>query len=187
MLDTLVRSTNQWFNPAHDTIRNQAGSFMSALSSRLLAACIAVAAGVPLNPAAAGDGVIVHEAWARASAGAATTGAAYVTLTGSDQSDGLVGASTAVAATAEVHGTTNDNGVMKMRPVAIVPIPPHQTVTLSPGGYHIMLMGLKQKLVAGESFPLTLTFAHTAPVTVDVKVQAVGHTSPPAGQGQMKM
>ena len=160
---------------------------MSALSSRLLAASIAVAAGVPLNPAAAGDGVMAHDAWARASAGAATTGAAYLALMGTDQPDGLVGVSTPVAVTAEVHETTNDNGVMKMRPVAIVPIPPHQTVTLSPGGYHIMLMGLKQPLVAGENFPLTLTFAHAAPVTVDVKVQAVGHTPPPAGHGQMKM
>ena len=72
---------------------------------------------------------------------------------GGDQPDGLTGASTPVAATAEVHETTHNNGIMKMRPVAVVPVPSHQTVTFSPGGYHIMLMGLKHKLVAGESFP----------------------------------
>jgi periplasmic copper chaperone A len=152
---------------------------MYSLSSRLFACCIAVAvAGLPLHQAAAADGVTVQQAWARASAGAATTGAAYVTLMGADQPDGLVGASTPVAATTEVHETTNDNGVMKMRPVGTIPIAPHQMVTLSPGGYHIMMMGLKQKLLAGESFPLTLTFSHTAPITVEVKVQAVGSTPP---------
>jgi copper(I)-binding protein len=151
---------------------------MPALTSRLLAACIALAAGVPLYAAVAADGVTVQEAWARASAGPATTGAAYVTLMGADQPDSLVGASTPVAATAEVHETTNDNGVMKMRPVGAIPIPPHQTVTLSPGGYHIMMTGLTHKLVAGESFPLTLTFAHAPPVTVQVKVRAVGSAAP---------
>jgi copper(I)-binding protein len=145
----------------------------------LLTGVVAVVlAGLPLDRATAADGVTVQQAWARASAGASTTGAAYVTLMGADQPDGLVGASTPVAATAEVHGTTDDNGVMKMRPVGTVPIAPHQMVTLSPGGYHIMMMGLKHKLVAGESFPLTLTFSHTAPITVDVKVQAVGSTPP---------
>src|ERR1700732_3884111 len=78
---------------------------------------------------AADDGVMVHEAWARASAGAATTGAAYVTLMGGTQPDSLVGVSTPVAANAEPHETINDKGVMKMRPVAAVPIPAHEMVT----------------------------------------------------------
>ncbi len=158
---------------------------MYSMSSRLLASCVVVAlAGWPLNQADAADGVTVQQAWARASAGPATAGAAYVTLTGAGQADDLVGASTPVAATAQVHETTNDNGVMKMRPIAAVPIRPHETVTLSPGGYHIMMLGLKQKLVAGESFPLTLTFNHNAPITVEVKVQAIGGAAP---MNHMKM
>ncbi len=158
---------------------------MSRLSSRFFAVFVAGAlAAIPLHHGEAADGVTVQEAWARASAGPATTGAAYVTLMGADQPDGLVGASTPVAATAEVHETTNDNGVMKIRPVGPISIPPHQTVTLSPGGYHIMMMGLKQKLVAGESFPLTLNFTHTAPITVQVKVQPAGS---PAPMDHMKM
>jgi copper(I)-binding protein len=159
---------------------------MSSSRSRLFAALVATTTGgFLLTPSAraappsgfvlaADDGIMVREAWARASAGAVTTGAAYVTLMGGTQPDQLVGASTPVAATAEVHETINDNGVMKMRPVPAVPIPAGQMVTFKPGGAHIMLTGLKQKLVAGQSFPLTLTFAHAAPVTVDVKVQALG-------------
>jgi copper(I)-binding protein len=138
---------------------------------------------------AADDGVVVHEAWARASAGAATTGAAYVTLMGGAQPDSLVGVSTPIAANAEPHETINDNGIMKMRPAAAVPIPAHEMVTFAPGGTHIMLMGLKQPLVAGQSFPLTLTFAHAAPVTVDVKVRGLGRATngPMSGHDEMQM
>jgi periplasmic copper chaperone A len=151
----------------------------SVLFAALTGAGVAFAASLHATPPSgfvlvADDGVTVHEAWARASAGAATTGAAYVTLMGGAQADSLVSVSTPVAATAEVHETTNDHGVMKMRPVPGVPIPPGGSVVLAPGGTHIMLMGLKQKLTAGQNFPLTLTFAHAAPVTVDVKVRGIG-------------
>lgn len=167
----------------------------SKLLLHLFATCVAACTLLPLvhaaQPArivlAADDGVVVHEAWARASAGAATTAAAYVTLMGGDQPDSLTGVSTPIAASAEAHETINDNGVMKMRPITAVPIPPREMVTFSPGGYHIMLMGLKHPLVAGQIFPLTLTFAHAAPVTVDVKVQAVGHAAPMGAHDHMKM
>ena len=132
---------------------------------------------------AADGGVIVQDAWARASAGASPNGAAYVTLAGGSQPDSLIGVSTSVAATADIHETINDSGVMKMRPVQAVSIPPGQTVTFVPGGYHIMLMGLKQPLTAGQSFPLTLTFARAAPITVDVQVRgrADGRMGMPMG------
>jgi periplasmic copper chaperone A len=156
---------------------------MLALSFRLFTACVAMALAVLApNLAAAEDNVTVKDPWARATAGAATTGVAYVAMTGADQADGLVSVSTPVATIAEVHETTNDSGVMKMRPVKSVPIPAHQTVTLTPGGYHIMLMGLKKPLVAGQSFPLTLTFTHTPPVTVNVAVRAIGRDNTMGGK-----
>ena len=161
---------------------------MSRPSSRLLIRLLPVAlAGFAFAPplratpprimTTASDSVQVDGAWARASAGAATTGAAYVTLMGGMQPDALVGVSTPVAAMAEVHETSNDNGVMKMRPVEAVPISPHQMVTFKPGGYHIMLTGLKHPLAAGQSFPVTLTFAHAVSVTVEVQVRAIGQAA----------
>ena len=181
--------------------------------SSLAAACIAIAAisGAPASALAAppgqvaidqeggdqkgGDqkggeqdtGVRVLKAWARASAGAATTGAAYVTLTGGNEADTLVGVSTPAAGTAQVHESIDDHGVMKMRPVVGVAVPAHRTVTFTPGGYHIMLMALKHPLAAGQSFPLTLQFAHAAPVTVDVKIEAMGHSATGGGHEGMKM
>ena len=127
------------------------------------------------------DGIMVEQAWARASAGNATTGAAYVTVTGGSGPDRLVGVSTPVAATAEVHESFTENGVMKMRAVTALPIPAGKSVTFSPGGYHVMLTGLKRPLVAGESFPLTFRFEHEQPVTVNVPIRAIGRDIPVVG------
>jgi copper(I)-binding protein len=120
------------------------------------------------------SGITLEHVWARATAGAATTGAAYLTVSDSGQPDRLVGVSTPVAGTAEVHETIDDHGVMKMRAVDGIDLVPGKPVTFKPGGYHIMLMGLKNPLKTGDSFPLTLTFEHAQPITVSVKVEATG-------------
>src|SRR5580658_1485732 len=110
--------------------------------------------------------VVLDHVWARATMGMSTTGAVYFTVTSAGSPDHLVGVSTPVAATAELHETTNDNGVMKMRPVASIALDPGKPVMFKPGGYHVMLTGLKGPLKAGDSFPLTLTFEHAQPITV---------------------
>lgn len=154
----------------------------------LILAAIFATVSIPLSgPAApafaqaAGDSVTVQEAWARASAGAASVGAAYVALKGGARDDALTGVSTPVADSAMVHQTTMDNGVARMRDTPSVAVPANQTVTFAPGGDHIMLMGLKHPLAEGEKFPITLTFAHTPPVTVEVTVRGIG------GHDHMKM
>lgn len=124
--------------------------------------------------AADASDISLEHVWARASAGNATTGAAYLTVTDNGSPDRLVGVSTPVAAMAELHETINDNGVMKMRPVAGIALKSGKPVTFMPGGYHVMLMGLKAPLKAGDSFPLTLTFEHAQPITVTAHVEAVG-------------
>jgi hypothetical protein len=155
-------------------------TLMSALAAALLVSSAAFAAPPPVQAASgqAAPGqtapVQVTDAWARASAGAATTGATYVSLTAGAQADQLTAVSTPVAQTAEVHESTSEGGIMRMRPVAGLDIPAGKTVKLSPGGYHIMMFGLHQPLKAGQSFPLTLTFAHAAPVTVTVNVRPIG-------------
>ena len=79
---------------------------------------------------------------------------------------------------AELHETRKENGVMRMRSVQALPLEPGKPVKMQPGGYHIMLMDLKQPLEQGESFPITLTFEHAAPVTVQVPVMAPGAAGP---------
>src|SRR4051794_14527967 len=90
----------------------------------LVGAGLASTASPNVAAAAGTDGKISVEApWARASAGAATTGAAYLMLTGGAEPDTLVGVSTPVAASAEVHESITENGVMKMRAIPSLPIP----------------------------------------------------------------
>jgi copper(I)-binding protein len=119
----------------------------------------------------------VTNAWARATPGKAENGAAYVTIE-SPTADRLVSASSPVAKKAELHTMSMQGMVMKMRPIAGLDVPPGQSLTLKPGGEHIMLMGLNQPLHEGQSFPLTLDFEKAGPRTVTVAVEKAGSNGP---------
>ena len=121
--------------------------------------------------------VSVAQAWARATVGT-DTGAVYLTLTDHGAADQLTGASTPVAGTAQLHQDTMTGGIMRMRPVDALPLPPGKAVMLAPGGYHLMLMGLVHPLHRGDTFPLTVTFAHAPAATVQVRVEGPGTTHP---------
>jgi copper(I)-binding protein len=119
----------------------------------------------------------VNNAWARATAGKADTGVAYVAIQ-SPTADRLVSLSTPAAKKAELHTMSMQGMVMKMRPLSALDIPAGQPVTLKPGGDHIMLMGLNQPLRAGQTFPLTLDFEKAGSRTVTVTVEKAGATGP---------
>jgi hypothetical protein len=130
--------------------------------------------------------VEVQHAWARATPGGAKTAALYMTLVDKGASnDRLVSVSTPVAAKAEVHETTTENGVMHMGPVAGLPLKPGTPTVLKPGGYHVMLLDLKHPLVAGQSFEVTLTFEKAGPVEATATVEKIGAMAP--GMPGMKM
>lgn len=145
----------------------------------ILAAALLFAVGA--HAQTSGD-ITVQSIWARATPPGAKTAAVYLTLANKGKTDDkLVGASTPVAGMAGLHTEIMDNGVMKMRPVKAVDIKPGATATLKPGGRHVMLMGLKQPLKQGDHFPITLTFAHAPPLTVQVEVAKVGAPGPDMG------
>ena len=121
--------------------------------------------------------VTVEQPWARATTASAKVGGAFLTFK-AVAADAVISASSPVAGMVELHQTVNDGGVIKMQPVARLELNAGKPVELKPGGYHIMLMGLKQPLKQGETFPLTLTFEHAAPVTVQVKIEAAGAMGP---------
>jgi periplasmic copper chaperone A len=126
--------------------------------------------------------VQITDAWARATPGGAQSAAAYVTVesTGGDK---LTGVSTPAAQKADIHSMTMNNGVMTMRQVDGIDLPPGQKVTLKPGGYHIMMTGLAKPLEVGQSFPMTLNFAKAGAQQVTVTVEKIGAMAPgePAG------
>jgi copper(I)-binding protein len=149
-----------------------------------------VAAALMIAGTAAAQTVAVEvtDTWARATPGKAENGAAYLTLE-SPAADRLTGVSTPVAKKAELHTMTTEGGVMKMRPLAGVDLPAGQKVTLKPGAAHIMLLGLKEPLRPGQSFPLTLNFekAGASEVTVTVEKAGAGIRMPMTQPMQMPM
>ena len=121
----------------------------------------------------AGD-IHIQSPWARALPPTSPNGAVYLTLTNHGaHSDKLLSASADVAERVEVHSHILEDGMMKMRRVESVILPPHEDVLFAPGGQHIMLMGLKQPLAAGDRFPLLLEFEQTEQALVEVVVQMV--------------
>ena len=129
-------------------------------------------------------GIRVDHVWSRPMP-AGATGVVYLTVTNEGAPDALTGVTTPVAASAGLHESIDDHGVMKMRPVPSLAVTSDKPVTLAPGGYHIMLTGLKHALVAGTSFPLTLTFAKAGRITVTATVQAMGTAVPATDQRGM--
>jgi periplasmic copper chaperone A len=128
--------------------------------------------------ASADTGIEIDHPWARATAGSAATGAVYLKIVNHDGDDTLVAASTPAADKAELHVSSTENGVMKMRPLPDVAVKAGGSVEFKPGGMHVMLLGLKQPLKAGDSFPLTLTFRKAGTIATTVKVQKPGAQAP---------
>ena len=94
----------------------------------------------------------------------------------SRNADRLVSATSPAAQKVEIHSMTMDGGIMRMRPVPDgLPVTAGGKLELKPGGFHIMLIGLKAPLALGSSVPLTLRFAKAGTVTVQLKVERVAY------------
>jgi copper(I)-binding protein len=98
----------------------------------------------------------VKDAWVRGTVAQQTATGAFMELSATEDLK-LVGVRSPIAGVAEIHEMKMDGGVMKMRPITALELPADRTVELKPGGYHVMLMGLKQPLMEGATVPLTLT------------------------------
>jgi periplasmic copper chaperone A len=99
----------------------------------------------------------VEGAWVRSAVPGQQGTGAFMKLTASESMQ-LVGFSTPVAGVAQVHEMKMEGDVMKMRAVDKLELPAGRTVELKPGGYHLMLMDLKQPLVQGSTVPISLVF-----------------------------
>lgn len=100
--------------------------------------------------------VDVKDAWVRTAVPGQSGTGAFMSLTAKDGAK-IVGASSPVAGVTEVHEMKMEGDVMRMRAVPALDLPAGKTVQLKPGGYHVMLMELKQALPKGSTVPLTLT------------------------------
>ena len=126
--------------------------------------------------------VSVTDAWARATVPGQPVSGAYMQIR-SDADARLVGASSPVVPRVEVHEMKMEGDVMRMREVKAIDLPRGKTVSLEPGGYHIMLMNLKKPIAAGDVIPLTLVVESEGKrQTVEVKAEARA----PMGGGAMQ-
>ncbi len=128
-------------------------------------------------------GISVSEAWSRATPGGARNGAAFLQISAKGTGDRLVDANSEVAERVELHNHIHEDGVMKMRRVDGIEIPADGSVTLEPGGYHLMLMNIKRPLKAGETLDLTLVFEKAGEVEVTAKVEPIGAKGPGSADG----
>ena len=144
--------------------------------SLLLAASLATPA---LADVTAGP-LVISEPWSRATPPGAKVGGGYLTIqnTGAEP-DTLVSVASPASEKTELHLMKTEDGVMTMRPATDgVEIPPGKTLTLEPGGYHIMFIRPKAPFVQGETVPLTLTFAKAGPVEVELTISPIGAPGP---------
>lgn len=124
----------------------------------------------------------IEQPWSRALPPVSPTGAVYFSVKNTGNApDRLIGASTPMAERGEFHESTMEGGIMRMRQVPSIDVSPGRSAELKPGGLHLMLLGLKEPLVAGKRFPLTLEFAHAGRVQVQVQVQSAGASAPETG------
>ena len=157
--------------------------FSQSLVSRIAIAATLLVAG------AAHAQVTVQDAWVRATVPQQKATGAFMRLTAA-QDARLVSASSPVAGVTEVHEMKLVDNVMKMRPLPALDLPAGQAVELKPGGYHVMLMDLKQQLKGGDTVPVTLTFEDiaskkrfTQEVKAPVAALAAGNAAPAAPAG----
>lgn len=120
--------------------------------------------------------LVISSAFARATLPNAPVGGGYVTITNNGSTDDrLVGAESPVAGDVQIHEMIMDGDMMKMRELADgLPVPAGGTVTLKPGGLHLMFMQLREPLVEGGSVSVTLTFEKAGTVTVELGIVASG-------------
>jgi len=152
--------------------------------SSLLAACLLVLSGAAAAEAV--DDVAIEGAYVRAVPPGQPNSAAFMQVSNKGSaSHALVSGSSPVAEAVELHTHTMEGGMMRMRQVEKIDLPAGGDVSLQPGGFHVMLIGLKQNLVPDQEIPLTLQFEDGSEVTLSAPIQKLQMKMQPMEHGQM--
>mgnify|MGYP000535392892 FL=1 len=141
----------------------------------LIAIVVALWAGA--SPTLAEESVRLSDAWARASVLASRPVASYLTIESAVE-DRLLGVTTPVAGHVMIHAVEKDGDVSRMKHIETLELPTGERITLAPGGMHLMLMGLQDKLSEGTTFPMTLSFENAGEITVEVSVLGIAAEGP---------
>ena len=140
-----------------------------------LIAALAVAIAMPplAHTEMAGDITLTHP-WSRPAA-QGQNGVIYMDIQNKGTAeDRLIAVSTPLATKVELHRSTMEDGIHRMEKVESIVVPAGGAVELAPGGYHVMLVGLKFMLMAEETIPVTFTFERSGDITTGVSVEDHG-------------
>ena len=115
--------------------------------------------------------ITIGHPYARSTVPGQPAGGGFLKLDNQGGDDKLLAATSPVSKAVELHTMSMDGDVMRMRQVDAIDLPAGKTVELKPGGLHMMFVGLKAPLKAGDKFPLVLKFEKAGEVTVEVHVE----------------
>jgi len=142
---------------------------------------LATASVVPAQEFRSGD-IVISNPWSRATPKGSKVGAGYLVIENrGTRADRLLGGSVEAAASFEIHEVVVEDGVMKMRQLKDIELPPGASVEAKPGGRHIMFVGLSHPLAAGAKAKGALQFEHAGRIEVEFEVIAMG-APPPGGR-----
>jgi copper(I)-binding protein len=140
-----------------------------------LACALLLALSAPLAFAGASDEVAVHDPYVRAVPPGQPNSAAFMILENSGKTDhAVVAAKSDASEVVELHTHVMEEGMMKMRQIPQFDLPAGAKTTLEPGGLHVMLIGLKGDLKAGDTVALTLVFADGTETPLQAPVKEIG-------------
>lgn len=121
------------------------------------------------GPTEAAD-IEVHDPWSRPTAQGQNAAVYFQIHNHTDSADELIGVSTTIADAAEIHESKMENDIMKMTMVSSLPLAPDEEVNFAPGGYHVMLVAIKQEFKAGDHIGIILHFKNHEDIVVNVSV-----------------
>ena len=138
---------------------------------------LTIAAVASLARGGATNTVRVERAWMRPPLGNAQVAAGYATLINEGTAaDRLIAVSTDIAETTEMHTSGMEDGVMRMRKLEAIVLPPGETVSFAPGGLHLMFIGTTRPVAPGDTVSATFTFERAG----DIAVEMTAQMAPPA-------
>ena len=119
----------------------------------------------------------LHDAWIKETPPNHPATGGYLTIENhGNTADVLIGVSADFAMKSEIHEMNMEGDVMKMRPLESgLVIPENEVIHLKPGGYHLMFMKLKQRMIPMDVHLVTLTFKNSGSVTVPMTVHKMSH------------
>jgi len=145
----------------------------------LVLALLALHAGIAWPHSHEKGDIQVRHPWSRATPAGAKVGVGYLEIRNNGtRPDRLLSATTPVAARVELHVTSREGEVMKMRQVRSFEVPAGSRLELGPGAGHLMLVDINRPLKKGERFPMTLRFERAGEIELEVEVQEMGSRHP---------